>query len=229
MPRRFAALIRHAKYHQRNNVPSAHQPFDLSEEGNCEAGAAAKLVHGLSQELDAELHPVVDTSQMLRTWRTAQILTARLPQKNFTLESFEDLAERGVGAAANLTLTEIQLIVDGDPRYDSLPEGWKSDSNFVLPFQGAESLMQSGERVARHIQNRMRQISPENNVIKLFVGHGASFRHAAYVLGILEFKDIRTLSMHHARPVVFELSSNCKWTHVAGNWKIRASGQPILD
>ncbi|NIY74863.1 histidine phosphatase family protein [Thalassospira sp. HF15] len=227
MARHFAALVRHGDYHQRENVPSAHQPFALTACGEQQAHDAAKTLAKLATDLGAEIDPVIDSSQMLRAWATADIIATTLTG-DFSVICHDALAERSVGALANLSISEINQIVDADPRFDPLPEGWKSDSHFRLPFQGAESLMQSGERVAAHLTKHMKEF-PTRDTLKVFVGHGASFRHAAHHLGVLRFDEIAALSMYHARPVVLEHHADCTWYHVAGDWKVRAKAEPVLD
>jgi 2,3-bisphosphoglycerate-dependent phosphoglycerate mutase len=233
MARRIAALLRHGDYLQRAGAPSAHQPYPLTETGASQArAAAAQLQHDLDQQ-DWRLHPVIDSSCLLRGWQTARLLGdeyARLTGIACAVESFPELAERGVGSAANLTVAEIEAIVEADPRYPSLPPDWKSDSHFRLPLQGAESLMQAGERVAAHLRERMAlpgEAAPDR--VKLFVGHGAAFRHAACVLGALPFADIARLSMYHARPVYLEVIDDGDWLHIAGAWKLRDSGGEGMD
>ena len=138
---------------------------------------------------------------------------------------FDELAERGLGSAANLTTGQIEDIISEDPRYTSLPPDWKSRSHFCLPLQGAESLMQAGERVAKHIEARMQELSYASsvNTMKLFVGHGAAFRHAAHYLGVMEFDQIARLSMYHAQPILLEYLADEGWKHIDGEWKVRGS------
>ena len=64
---------------------------------------------------------------------------------------------------------------------------------------------------------------------RIFVGHGASIRHAAHHIGILDLEDIRRLSMHHARPVVLKRSKNGTWHHHSGSWKERRLLDTALD
>jgi len=127
-----------------------------------------------------------------------------------------------MGSAANLTIQQVESVIREDPRYEALPQDWKSNSRFCLPLQGAESLIQAGERVAKHLKTAMQQLEEQADVdtVKVFVGHGAATRHAAYVLGVLQFEEIARLSMYHAEPVYLEYNKNC-WEHVAGNWKVR--------
>lgn len=227
MARHFAALVRHGDYHQRIGAPSALQPFALTDRGRQQARDGAASLRQMATSLGATIHTGIDSSRMLRAWATADIIRSALGG-DFDITCHDALAERSVGALANLRIDEINQIVDADPRFDPLPENWKSDSHFCLPFQGAESLMQSGERVARHLIDRMENL-PARDTLKVFVGHGASFRHAAHHLGVLAFDDIAALSMYHARPVVLEYCADGTWCHVAGDWKIRAKAEPVLD
>jgi 2,3-bisphosphoglycerate-dependent phosphoglycerate mutase len=227
------AFARHADYAQLKATPSAHQPFALTESAIEQAKEQSqKLAAWLSQN-NTELHTNIDSSHMLRAWQTATIF-----QQNLTCEGskapvvtcYNELAERSVGAVANLSVEQIEAIVDADPRYDQLPEDWKSNSYFQLPFQAAESLMQAGERVAKHITKQMQALPTSTaNQLKLFVGHGASFRHAAYQLGILEFDMIARLSMYHSEPLYFEYFDDGSWQHIDGMWKQRQPKVEAID
>jgi len=225
MPKLVAALIRHAEYQQLADTPSAHQPFPLTDKGREQAQRAASNLqqeagnHGWA--IAGELH----SSQLLRAWETASIIADHL-KGTHTVSTFDELAERSVGCAANLTIEQIETVVGEDPRCAPLPEDWKSNSRFCLPLQGAESLVQAGERVAGHLKIAMQQLAEQasDDTVKVFVGHGAAIRHAAYSLGILRFEEIARLSMYHAEPVYIEITET-GWQHVAGNWKVR--GQAI--
>lgn len=67
--------------------------------------------------------------------------------------------------------------------------------------------MGSGKRVAGHLSKVMSELqqSVQQSTLKLFVGHGAAFRHASHYLGILEFEQIAQLSMYHGQPIFIEL------------------------
>mgnify|MGYP001815328177 CR=1 FL=1 len=176
----------------------------------------------------------MDSSQLLRAWQTAQIITEELADLFQTppcLTGFEELAERGLGSANNLTITEIEAIIREDPRFPDLPENWKSNSRFRLPLQGAESLLEAGERVAAHMERRMEALAEraETDTLKLFIGHGAAFRHAAYHLGVLDYEQIARLSMYHARPVYLEYLSGYGWRHFDGEWKVRSRENEYTD
>jgi 2,3-bisphosphoglycerate-dependent phosphoglycerate mutase len=231
MARRIAALLRHGDYRQLPGAPSAHQPFPLTGTGEQQAVEGASLLLDDIHEQGWKLLPVIDSSCLLRGWQTARLMAnelQRLSDTDCRVESFPALAERGVGSAANLTVGEIEAIVEADPRFPPLPPDWKSDSHFCLPLQGAESLMQAGERVAHHLRERMAMPGDEtHDRVKLFVGHGAAFRHAACVLGAMPFGDIARLSMYHARPVYLEVSDSGPWQRVGGKWKIRHAGDSI--
>lgn len=233
MSRLILAFIRHGDYQQLPQTPSAHQPFALNENGITQTQQAAENLLAYIQQENWQLQPQIDSSQMLRAWQTAAIFRDILqPDTAETLhiKSYDGLAERSVGACANLTLTQIEQIVHDDPRYDALPANWKSDSHFRLPFQGAESLIDAGKRVAEHLIEQMATITPDKQPqLKLFVGHGAAFRHAAYHLGVLDFEDIAKLSMYHSQPVFLELLDDGSWQHIAGDWKQRALNNDGID
>ena len=177
------------------------------------------------------LHRVVHSSNLLRAWQTAQILAEGLAPAVDTQVSGSDLlAERGLGSGANLSISQLQEITLRDPRCGPLPENWKADSRFRLPLMGAESLMDSGRRIADYITSVMRELPDSSDqVAVLFVGHGAGFRHAAHLLGALEFDEIGKLSMFHARPVALATSGQNRWQQVAGKWKIRPQTDSELD
>ncbi len=234
MPRLIAALVRHGDYHQLAGTPSAHQPFPLTPRGESQARNAATAIGETIRSEGWDLCPVIDSSRMLRAWQTARIISDLLAETDASplrLESFEQLAERGLGSAANLSVAQIEAVLACDPRFEAPPENWKANSRFRLPLQGAESLLEAGERVAAHLRQRMTALGKVSarDSLKLFVGHGAAFRHAAFVLGVLEWDDIARLSMHHAQPVYLEMLKEGVWRHVRGNWKIRATSHGYTD
>ncbi len=226
MTRLIAAFVRHGDYHQRADTPSAHQPHPLNEDGFGHARAGAQMVRAAIMQNGWVLHPEIDTSTLLRAWQTARCLAEGLADcagAPLRLVEFDALAERGLGSAANLTHDEIEAVVRADPRFESLPPGWKSDSTFRLPLPGAESLVDAGKRVARHVAARMDLLPDSEGAerLKVFVGHGGAFRHAAAALGVLEWDEVPGLSMYHGRPVFLARDDDGKWTHVGGDWKVR--------
>jgi 2,3-bisphosphoglycerate-dependent phosphoglycerate mutase len=234
MARLIAALIRHGDYRLLPGTPSAHQPFPLTTEGEAQARQAGAALREMVASNGWTLSPSVDSSQLLRAWQTAQIITTELtdlfrePPK---VTGFDELAERGLGSANNLTLGQIEAVIREDPRFSELPADWKSNSHFRLPLQGAESLLESGQRVAAHLNRRMLALakSNENDTLQLFIGHGAAFRHAAYLLGVLSFEQIAQLSMYHAQPVYLEYMSGGRWQHIDGQWKVRSTDSEYTD
>jgi broad specificity phosphatase PhoE len=234
MPRLIAALIRHGGYQQLPETPSAHQPFPLTAEGEAQARQAAATLRETVNSNGWILSPSVDSSQLLRAWQTAQIITGELADLFPTppeLIGFDDLAERGLGSAANLTIGQIEAVIRQDPRFPELPTDWKSNSRFRLPLQGAESLLEAGERVAAHLNRQMETLaeSAKADTLKLFIGHGAAFRHAAYHLGVLAYEQIAQLSMHHAQPVFLEYLPGGEWQHICGEWKVRTRHSEYTD
>jgi 2,3-bisphosphoglycerate-dependent phosphoglycerate mutase len=179
------------------------------------------MLQAYAQKFELEIELVIDSSRQLRAWQTATLI-AELLGTSFRVEEFPDLAERSVGAVANLTVAEIEALFVADPRYSVPPAGWKSDSHYRLPFQDAESLLDAGSRVAGHIERRYQQL-PAKGMLKVIVGHGASIRHACVRLGVLDFEDVAKVSMHHARPVYICCQSD-GWQRVGGEWKKRSSG-----
>lgn len=233
-PRMVAALIRHGDYEQLPNTPSAHQPFPLNKSGAAQVAAAIPELLTLTRQLGLHLSHQVDSSQLLRAWQTANLFAQGLQDQFATtpiITSYDALAERCVGSAANLTTAEIEAVLKQDPRFSEPPKDWKSNSYYQLPLQGAESLMMAGERVAGHIIEQVQNLQEtiQQDTLKLFVGHGAAFRHAAHQLGVLAFDDIAKLSMYHARPVLLELRADGSWCHIGGEWKVRKKHSAYLD
>lgn len=217
------ALIRHGAYEQLKDVPSALQPFPLTKEGELEVRLQARAFGEWLKQTGSKLNPEIDSSTLLRAWQTAFIYMEELgdyfegePQ----VRSYSALCERSVGAVANLSIDEIERVMTLDPRFETPPENWKSDSYYCLPFDGAESLMQAGQRVADHLQSW--KASEENrSLIKLFVGHGASIRHCAFHLNVIKFSDIKRLSMFYGHPVVLAFAEDQQAQTLFGEWKVR--------
>lgn len=223
------ALIRHGAYAQPEQVPSAWLPYGLTEEGKAQSREAAGIIAELAKDNGWEIASVIDSSRMRRAWETASILAAELSRslgQSFEVEEFDALAERGVGALANLSTQSIAEAVEADPRFAPLPKGWKRDSHFRLPVQGAESLMDAGRRVMQHVKRRAQSLGSDQ--LKLCVGHGGAIRHAAHLLGALDLEQISALSMHYARPIILQLHAGYA-DHVAGDWKVRTQKERQLD
>ncbi len=233
MVQRVLAWIRHGEYAQPEDVPSAHLPHGLTPRGCDQARAAARAVWLYVQQQRLELDPVVDCSPLRRAWETAQLMTrelARLGAPALAVQEFDELVERSLGAAANLTIGEIEAVLAADPRFEVPAPGWKREPSYRLPLPGAESLDEAGRRVARHVVTRMR--APSGNAsLKLFVGHGGAFRHAARALGLLSFEEARQLSMQHGSPIYFEHHASDdagdRLVYVAGEWRRRSSDVPL--
>jgi 2,3-bisphosphoglycerate-dependent phosphoglycerate mutase len=226
MPRVIVALLRHGAFHQPEGVPSAHLPYGLDRDGEQQAR------RGVGELLDRigaagwRFDEVVDASRLLRAWQTARILAEALRDSlgvQIAVEEFDDLAERSLGSGANLTVEQINEVLRQDPRCVPLPEGWRHDSFYRIPLPGAESLLQAGARVARHIEWRARQILVRASVdtVKVCVGHGGAFRHAAVHLGVLRIEEAPRLSMAHCVPVFLERHGEYRWARIAGDWKKR--------
>jgi 2,3-bisphosphoglycerate-dependent phosphoglycerate mutase len=232
MIQRVLAWIRHAEYAQPEGVPSAHLPHGLTPRGCDQARAAAQTVWHDALGMGLELDPVVDCSPLRRAWETAQLMTrelAHLGAPTLAVREFDELAERSLGAAANLTVREIEAVLAADPRFEVPPPGWKREPSYRLPLPGAESLDEAGRRVARHVIARM-QGPRSTSSLKLFVGHGGAFRHAARALGLLSLEETRQLSMQHASPVYFAhhtADAGDRVVHVAGEWRRRSVDTPL--
>jgi 2,3-bisphosphoglycerate-dependent phosphoglycerate mutase len=234
MPRLVAALLRHGEYQQPRHVLSAFLAYPLNDTGKSQARDAATAILDLSRQHGWQIHRCVDTSQLLRAWQTGTILARQLAAAQnapVEVESFDALAERCVGSAANLTIERIEEIVRMDPRLEPMPDGWRHDGRFRLPFPGAETMVESGGRVAAHLDRRMRELAGQvgRDTLKLFVGHGGSFRYAAARLGVLSEEQVSRLSMWHCSPVFLEFDVQRGWSHLLGDWKVRSARDARAD
>lgn len=218
-----AVLLRHGHYEQPAGVPSAWLPHPLTEQGRAQASAAVARVRAELERVNATLHPVVHASVLLRAYETATRFAEGWGGEALTVRTSPSLNERGLGAAANLTVAEIEAVAARDPRVGALPGGWKSAAHFKLPLPGAESLAEAGGRVAAYVESVCREISSVGGGPRavVFVGHGAAFRHAAVCLNVLDASSLPALSMHHCAPVVLCRHGLGHWSHVSGAWKRR--------
>lgn len=92
-------------------------------------------------------------------------------------------------------------------------------------------MVESGERVARHLDRRMRELAGQVSqpTLKLFVGHGGSFRYAAAQLGVLAEEELPRMSMWHCRPLLLEFDVQRGWQHLMGDWKVRSAEDARAD
>lgn len=225
MSQRYVALIRHGAYHQRPATPSALQPYPLTEAGRAQARQCGATIAELLQRNGWSLDKVAHCSTELRAWETAQRAGQELATRGHAMETTQTplLSERSVGSAANLSVEEIEAALAADPRHPEPPENWKSDSAYCLPYPGAESLMMAGHRVAGYLRAVVAdKPEPPKAQLTLIFGHGASFRHAAFHLGLLGRDEIAGLSMYHARPLLLCYNAASGWEHFGGDWKHRS-------
>lgn len=203
------AFARHSEYQQRHAAPSALQPFPLTQAGTDLCRDRALEFAAWVRQNGLRVQSVI-SSTSLRAYQTAVIYAEKL---GVDIIQTPELCERSVGCLANLTVDEISQVIAQDPRHTELPNDWKSNSDYCLPVDGAESMRQAGHRVARCIQRIRSQKG-----FCLFVGHGASFRHAAVELGLLEPQQVSRLSMYHAQALAFD---HVATEPVYGHWKVR--------
>lgn len=233
-----AALVRHGDYLQPDRVPSASLPHPLSDVGIEQARSLGYALHDEGRGLGLVLDPVLDCSVLLRARQTADLATESLNRiekshrdaVEFSVAEFAELGERSVGAAANLTIEQIEAALRADPRCPELPTGWKGHPRFRLPVPGSESLMMAGARVAAHIERRAHELRSAggHDVLKLFIGHGGALRHAAVCMGALDLLEVPHVSMHHCGYVLVEHildphGGPGRWQKVGGRWKERSS------
>lgn len=212
-------FLRHGHYVQGDGIPSALLPHPLTPKGiqQSEQGVT-ELIKTIHQS-EFSIPDCIITSSLLRAFQTAKIFQLAL-EKTFNVKipliETDMLWERSMGSLSNLSVEEIERIIALDPRHPSPPNNWKSSFDYALPYPYAESLSDAGKRVQNCIiQNTAQFNSP------LFVGHGASFRHAAYFLGILSKEEIAKFSMYHAHPLIFNRNGSNQLVKQSGDWKIR--------
>ncbi len=221
-------FVRHGEYAQPEGVPSAHLPHPLVDEGRAQSAAGVETLLREAEARGWTLCPIVDASPLLRAWETATLFAQGFQDAGLEearVETFDALTERSLGAAANLTVTEIEAVIERDPRFASLPVGWKRTSGFRLPFVGAESLLEAGVRAAAHVRERAASVERPGGdglYVKVVVGYGGSLRHAAAELGMLEPASLDRLSMFHAAPIV-DVHCQDGWEHLHGDWKLRSA------
>jgi 2,3-bisphosphoglycerate-dependent phosphoglycerate mutase len=239
--RRVLALIRHGEYSQPAGVPSAHLPYGLTSDGVARARQAAASVALFARQEQLTVHAVIDCSPLRRAWETAQLMGQGLDElerregsRRHDCREVIALAERSVGPLANLSVTAIEAIVRDDPRHASPPPGWKRDIDYRLPYTGCESLAEAGERVATHLRSCAAELATTQGgpcQLKLLVGHGGAFRHAALHLGLLSREEVAGLSMEYGTPIYFEVDSSAgntdRFVHIAGTWRQRSEAQPV--
>jgi 2,3-bisphosphoglycerate-dependent phosphoglycerate mutase len=219
----FAALVNHGHYDRPKGLPSAAQPYPLSVGGEHQAVELAVELIELAASHGCTIDPVIDCSSVLCTFQTAEIVAHELSVRTraaFQVAQYDAMAERCLGPLANLTVEEIEHLFALDPRHPGQPENWQTCMYYRLPYPGAESLLEAGCRVARHLDQRLielaRHLAPP--ALKVFVGHDGAFRHAAVVLGALELRTVASIAMHPCRPVLLRYDARAGYMHVAGDW-----------
>ncbi len=216
-------FLRHAHYQQPEGVPSALLPHPLTPEGIQQAKKGAQKLISFFKGKEKQLPQYIETSSLLRTYQTAEIISEALNMEfsiDLKIVETDQLAERKMGPMANLTVKEIEAVLEKDPRYSAPPPNWKSSKNYRLPFIDCESLAMAGQRVANYIKTTPSNHIQNTNAFRILVGHGASFRYACAALDILQETQIPSLSMHYAEPLFFQQEKQV-WKHIGGNWKQR--------
>jgi 2,3-bisphosphoglycerate-dependent phosphoglycerate mutase len=227
--RRVAAFVRHGHFDRPEGTASAHSLYPLSAEGRGQATRAAVPILEMCRDLDLEIDSRIEASQLLRAWQTAKIVGEALGERTgerFYVIQRDELIERGLGSATNMTFERIHEMLAADPRVGPLPDGWRRMPEFRLPVQGAESLMQAGARVASRVASSINSIpdDDERDVVRLFVAHSGCLRHAAVALGAVDVRVVPGLSMDFAQTVMIEKLPNGDWVHVGGQFRKHLSG-----
>lgn len=232
MVRAVLAIARHGEYEQPPGIPSAHLAHPLTSEGREQARQLGLQVADMAAAQRWNMHGVIESSPLLRAYQTAEIACAVLEQATkapHRVAEHAALAERSLGAAANLPIAEIERMLALDPRHPAAPADWKTSSHYRLPWIGAESLSEAGERTAAYLRTlaaRLRRTG--RDAIQLVIGHGGAFRHAARALGVLDAARVAQLSMHHCRPILLDWDGGA-FQQIGGEWKERAARNGALD
>lgn len=221
--RRVAAFVRHGHFDRPEGTASAHSPRPLSPTGRAQADGAAARIAALCADHGLEIDKRIEASQLLRAWETANVLSASLERetgRRHHVIQRDELIERGLGSAANLSLDQIATLLAADPRIGPLPEGWRRMPEFRLPLPGAESLMQAGARVAARVAASVDSIPDDDptDVARLFVAHSGCLRHAAVVLGAIDVRHVAGLSLGFLGCVLLEKLPSGQWVHLAGEF-----------
>lgn len=223
MPTRVA-LIRHGAYAQPAGVPSAHLPYPLTAAGEAHAVQAAEHVISFLQSAETPSLAALFCSPLLRAHQTCVLMAKELTRRGHaTGAAVEEaaLAERSLGAGANLTVEQIETALRDDPRVPNPPPGWKRQPDYRLPWLGAESLRDAGARVAAFVESRL---DGANDGLVVCVGHGGSIRHAAVHWGVLDDDGAARRSMHYGGAVLFERRQD-RIEQIGGAWKMREQAE----
>lgn len=222
----FFALVRHAHYQRRAEVPSAHTPHPLSARGCQQAqGLAARLAETAARR-NWVVDPMWHASPLLRAAQSAQIaakewnLNRGHQDPPVHVHFHDDLMERSLGSAANLRLGEVEELLHADPRYDAAPPGWRRSMHYRLPLPGAESLAQAGLRVAQFLRHRLIQSSDGSKAgrktMVVVIAHAGCLRYAAHHLGVLPAGVVSRFSLDFAEPLYIAAKPDGPWRWVEG-------------
>jgi 2,3-bisphosphoglycerate-dependent phosphoglycerate mutase len=227
--RRVAAFVRHGHFDRPEATASAHSLYPLSAQGRVQAKQAVGPILELCADLGLEVDSRIEASQLLRAWETANLVAESLAERTgreFHVIQRDELIERGLGSATNLTFDRIEALLRSDPRQAQLPQGWRRMPEFRLPVQGAESLMQAGARVAARVAASLDAIPEDDprDLARLFVAHSGCLRHAAVALGALDVRVVPGLSMDFAQTVMIEKLPSGDWVHVGGQFRKQLPG-----
>lgn len=228
--RRVAVLVRHGHFERPDETASAHSLLPLSETGHAQAAAAAAEIAARCAEQGLQIDKRIEASQLLRAWQTAGVLAERLTEHTGTEHHViqrDEMIERGLGSAANLTFPRIRELVEADPRLGPLPEDWRRTPEFRLPLPGAESLMDAGKRTAARIAQSIDSIPADDprDLARLFVAHSGCLRHAAVVLGAIDVRQVSGLSMDFVQAVMVERGAEGSWRIVGGEFRKHIPGR----
>jgi 2,3-bisphosphoglycerate-dependent phosphoglycerate mutase len=216
-----AAIARHGALERPKGVPSAQLLYPLTSQGREQAASLAQRLLAYSDQHALTLHPVIDASPLLSAFETATIVAealSRATHRPFRVDQHDVLCARSFGPAANLTIAEIEDLLAGDARCGRPPPGWRHFPEFALPFPGAESLRDAGQRVAEHLRASAARLATKSRASKLqlFVSHSCALRYASVELGVLDAARAGNLGMHHCEPILLEAQPSGSWQHLDG-------------
>ncbi|WP_111979216.1 histidine phosphatase family protein [Algibacillus agarilyticus] len=219
----YALFICHTESDLLPNAPEGQQPFSLTHNGVRSAKQLVKKVDSLSEQLNCRIAHYIDSSQTLAAWQTADAIAEILSLNHgheYKTDAFDALSNASLGALANLSFDDIEDVVRHDPRFPALPDDWRINGCYRLPVQGAESPMDAGKRLIKHVHQRLTALAEtaEQATIKIFVSHDKVLRHAMCELGLLKQPDIHNVKFLPGNLLVTPFEAGCCGAIIEGGW-----------
>lgn len=192
----------------------------LNPLGEQQAKTCAEDLIRYCRQHELLINEEIHTAPSLKAYQTAHILAHEISQGQEHLEVLEceQLSERKLGEATNLSLDEIEQILKLDPRTQSPSRGWEHNSWYKLPFSGAESLMEAGLRVAAHLQKCTEELHFGPKRCQVVIADSNAICHAASCLGLIQSKDIPQRKLAPCAPLFLHRRHRGHWELISGQW-----------